>query len=267
MARWLEGQSALVTGASSGIGAAIAIELARHGANVTLNYFSSKSEAEKIADRIHKSGGNAITVKADVSKPDDVDHLFNEALEAFGSLDIMVANAGIQKDSPFREMSYKDWQRVLDVNLTGQFLCAQRATQIFCQQGIRPEISKSAGKIVCVGSVHQIIPWAGHVNYAAAKAGVEMMMESAAQELAHEKIRINAVAPGAIRTPINQDVWSDDEKLRELLTLVPYGRIGEPDDVGRTVAWLVSDEADYVVGTTLYVDGGMALYPGFVGNG
>ncbi len=263
MTKWLQGQTALVTGSSSGIGAAVAQELGKRGANVVVNYHSDEDGAREVADNIVNYGGNTLVVQGDVSNADDVKSLFSQTLEVFGKLDILVNNAGIQKDASFRQMKLEDWEAVLAINLTGQFLCAKQAIEIFCKQGVRENVSKAAGKIVCMSSVHEVIPWAGHVNYAAAKGGVQMFMKSLAQEVAHEKIRVNGVAPGAIATDINRDVWEDKEGRRKMLDLIPYGRIGEGADIARAVAWLVSDEADYVVGTTLFVDGGMTLYPGF----
>jgi glucose 1-dehydrogenase len=178
-----------------------------------------------------------------------------------------VNNAGLQKDAAFESMTLEQWNTVLGVNLTGQFLCAREAVREFKRRGVRPEVSCSAGKIVCISSVHEVIPWAGHVNYAASKGGVMLMMKSIAQETAPYRIRVNSIGPGAIRTPINTAAWSTKEAYADLMRLVPYKRIGEPDDVGRAVVWLASDAADYVTGTTLYVDGGMTLYPGFETGG
>ena len=261
----LAGQAAVVTGASSGIGRACARALAQAGAAVAIDYQSHEDEARRLADEIRGAGGQALLVKADVSRQDEVATLFSRAVEAFGAVDILVANSGLQRDAPSAELSLVDWQKVIDVNLTGQFLCAQEAIRAFQRQG-RRGVSKSAGKIVCMSSVHEAIPWAGHVNYAAAKGGVMLMMKSLAQEYAAQGIRINSVAPGAIRTPINAQATQGDAE-RKLLQLIPYGRIGEVDDVTNAVCWLLSDEADYVVGTTLFIDGGMTLYPGFQGNG
>jgi glucose 1-dehydrogenase len=188
-------------------------------------------------------------------------------MERWGSLDILVANAGIQLDAPFSEMTLAQWNTVLAVNLTGQFLCAREAVKEFTRRGLVPELSSAAGKIICMSSVHDVIPWAGHVNYAASKGGVLMFMKSLAQEVAHQKIRVNAISPGAIRTPINRAAWETQEAEAELNKLIPYERIGEPMDIGHAAVWLASDASDYVVGTTLYVDGGMTLYPGFQEGG
>ncbi|SAK46393.1 Short-chain dehydrogenase/reductase SDR [Caballeronia arationis] len=262
----LEGQTALVTGASSGIGFGVAEALAKAGAAVAINYHSHGEPAEKLAAEIEKAGGTAFAVGADVSDEAQLDAMFDAVRERFGTVDIVVANSGLQKDARFVDMTLDDWNTVMSVNLAGQFLTAQRAVREFVRRGPRP-VSKALGKIICMSSVHEIIPWAGHVNYSASKGGIQMMMKSLAQEVAPQRIRVNAIAPGAIRTPINRDAWDSKEALDKLLTLVPYGRIGEVDDIGRAVVWLASDESDYVVGATLYVDGGMTLYPGFADNG
>ena len=263
----LNGQSALVTGGSSGIGAAVARALAAAGAKVTINYHSGQEAAEEIVSDIKSSGGDAFAVEADVSDEAAVERMTTAAVERFGRLDVLVANSGLQKDAPFRELSLEDWRQVIDVNLTGQFLSCRAAVRQFVAQDERRELSKARGKIICMSSVHEVIPWAGHVNYAASKGGIMLMMKSLAQEVAPERIRVNSIAPGAIRTPINKNAWETEEALRKLLTLIPYGRIGEQEDVARAAVWLASDESDYVTGTTVFVDGGMTLYPGFADNG
>jgi glucose 1-dehydrogenase len=263
----LQGQTALVTGAGSGIGKAIALAMGEAGAAVAVNYRKKEDEARQIVERIEGNGGRAIAVQGDVSKEADVLRMFEAAIERFGALDILVNNAGLQRDVAFAEMTLEQWQTVIDVNLTGQFLCAREAVRAFKGQGVRPEVSCAAGKIVCISSVHDLIPWAGRVNYAASKGGVMLMMRSIAQEVAPQRIRVNSVSPGAIRTPINQESWETEEEHQKLLTLIPYKRIGEPEDVARVVVWLASDAADYITGATLYVDGGMTLYPGFAEGG
>jgi len=265
--RSLVGQKALVTGANSGIGRAVALALARAGADVVVNYVSRPEEAQKVVAEIETSGGRAFAFKADVSQEAEVQAMFARAVETFGALDILVNNAGLQKDAPFDELSVAAWDLVTNVNLKGQFLCAREAVRLFKKQGIRPGVSCAAGKILCVSSVHDIIPWAGHVNYAASKGGVMMMMKSIAQEVAPWRIRVNSISPGAVRTPINEEAWSTREAYNALMTLVPYKRIGEPADIGRTAVWLASDDSDYVTGATIYVDGGMTLYPGFETGG
>ena len=259
----LNSQTALVTGASSGIGAASATALAAAGASVAINYPpGSKAAAEEVTAQIRQAGGTAAAFEADVSKEDHVRRMFAALVAAFGRLDILVANAGLQRDAAVTKMTLDEWRTVLDINLTGQFLCAREAITQFLGQ--EPStVSKAAGKIICMSSVHEVIPWAGHVNYAASKGGVMLMMKSLAQEVAPSKIRVNGIAPGAIKTKINRAAWSAPEKAAELLKLIPYGRIGEPEDIAKAVVWLASDESDYVTGTTLFVDGGMTLYPEF----
>lgn len=259
----LKGQRALVTGGSSGIGAAVCRALASAGARVVVNYLSNRDEADQLVNEIVADGGEAMAIQADVSREDDVRRLFGEMIGAWGSLEILVANAGIQRDAPFHTMTLDRWNTVLAVNLTGQFLCAREAVREFNRRGVIPEVSRSAGKIISMSSVHDIIPWSGHVNYATSKGGLLMFMKSLAQEVAHQKIRVNAISPGAIRTDINRMAWETPEAEAELLTLIPYERVGDPMDIGQTAVWLASDASDYVTGTTIYVDGGMTLYPGF----
>ncbi|NUN67423.1 SDR family oxidoreductase (plasmid) [Pseudanabaena biceps] len=263
----LKGQKALITGASSGIGEAAARHLAKAGASVVINYHSGKEAAEKIVGEIRAEGGEAIAIEANVAKEEEVLKMFTEMYRQFGTIDILVNNAGLQKDAAFVDMTLEEWNLVIGVNLTGQFLCAREAAKEFLRRGVKPDISCSAGKIICMSSVHQIIPWAGHVNYATSKGGIDMMMKSIAQELAPQKIRVNSIAPGAIKTPINKDAWSTPEAEAKLLKLIPSGRVGEPDDIGKAVVWLASDDSDYVNGETLFVDGGMTLYPGFATGG
>jgi glucose 1-dehydrogenase len=262
----LENQVAIVTGASSGLGEAAARGLAKAGAAVVVNYHSKAKPARDLVKAIKADGGQAIAVGADVSKEDEVQAMFDKAIETYGHVDILVANSGLQKDAAADEMTLDDWNAVISVNLTGQFLCARAAIRQFKVQGVIDNVSRAAGKIIHMSSVHQQIPWAGHVNYAASKGGVNLLMQTLAQELAHEKIRVNGIAPGAIRTPIN-DTQTKGAAGRKLLKLIPYGRIGDPEDVTNAVVWLASDLSDYVVGTTLTIDGGMCLYPGFIDNG
>jgi glucose 1-dehydrogenase len=265
--RTLVGQTALVTGANSGIGRSIALALGQAGANVVVNYVSRQPEAEAVASEIRRHHVRAMTWQADVSQEDQVQAMFAAAIREFGTLDILVNNAGLQSDAKFHEMTVQQWDLVINVNLRGQFLCAREAIREFMRRGIRPEVSCAAGKILCISSVHEVIPWAGHVNYAASKGGVMLMMKSLAQEVAEHHIRVNSIAPGAIRTPINMDAWDTPEAYRELMRLIPYKRIGEPDELGRAAVWLASDDSDYVVGSTLFIDGGMTLYPGFETGG
>lgn len=263
----LQNQTCIVTGANSGIGRAVAVSMARDGANVVVNYVFGDEAARQVVDEIVQMGGTAIAVKADVSKEDEVIALFRETVATFGTVDILVNNAGLQRDAAFHEMSLKDWQFVLDVNLTGQFLCAREAIREYLRRGPRPDVSVALGKIICMSSVHEVIPWGGHVNYAASKGGVMLMMKSLAQEYGPMKIRINSVGPGAIKTPINRSAWETPEAETKLLELIPYQRVGETSDIGAAAVWLASDESDYIHGTTIFVDGGMTLYPGFTENG
>jgi glucose 1-dehydrogenase len=263
----LIGQKALVTGANSGIGKGTAIALGQAGADVVVNYVDDEAAAAAVVEEISRSGVKAFAHKADVSSEDQVAAMFARMIEEFGTIDILVNNAGLQRDSALHDMTLDKWNKVLSVNLTGQFLCAREAVREFLRRGVVPSVSSAAGKIICMSSVHQEIPWAGHVNYASSKGGIKLMMESMAQELAPKRIRVNAIAPGAIRTPINTAAWETKAAYDALMTLVPYGRIGEPEDIARAAVWLASDQSDYVVGTTLFVDGGMTLYPGFATGG
>ena len=263
----LPGQTAIVTGSSSGIGKAIAIALAAAGAKVAVNYAGGEQKAREVVETIQGAGGTAMAIQADVSQEDQVEAMFEKALSEWGALDILVNNAGLQRDAAFVDLSLADWQRVIDVNLTGQFLCSRAAVRAFKRQGIRNAVSAAAGKIICISSVHDVIPWAGHVNYAASKGGVMLMMKSIAQEVAPFRIRVNSICPGAVRTPINTEAWSTPEAYAELMKLVPYKRIGEPDDIGHVAVWLASDHSDYITGSNIYVDGGMTLYPGFETGG
>ncbi|MFI2743417.1 3-oxoacyl-ACP reductase FabG [Zhouia sp. PK063] len=267
MEQSLKNQVALVTGASSGIGKGVAIFLAKAGAKVVVNYHSDEEGANDTIKQIKAIEGEGFAIKADVGDPDDVERMFDKIFKTYDNFDILVSNAGIQKDAPFEEMTLKDWNLVIQTNLTGAFICAQKAVKYFLKRGVVKDISKSAGKIVFMSSVHQEIPWAGHINYAAAKGGLTEFMRTLSQEVANKLIRVNSVAPGAIKTPINESVWKDEKKVKELLKLIPYNRLGEPEDVAEVVLWLASDKSEYVNGTTIFVDGGMTLYPGFIGNG
>ncbi len=263
----LEGQKALVTGGASGIGKAVAIALGKAGADVVVNYRGSAEQANEVAAEIRKCGSRAYAHQADVSSEEQVKGMFGKMFEEFGTIDILINNAGLQQDAPFDEMSIDQWNTVININLTGQFLCAREAVREFRRRGVVKAVSCAAGKIICMSSVHEIIPWAGHVNYAASKGGVMLMMKSIAQEVAPYRIRVNSIAPGAIRTPINRQAWETQDAYDKLMELVPYKRIGEPEDIARAAVWLASDYADYVNGISLVVDGGMTLYPGFAAGG
>ncbi|MBY5438171.1 SDR family oxidoreductase [Rhizobium leguminosarum] len=263
----LKGQTALVTGANSGIGRGIALALGKAGANVVVNYVTAPEDATRVVDEIQQGGGRALAVAADVSNETQVEVMFATAIEEFGTVDVFVNNAGLQRDAPFHEMTSAQWDTVMNVNLKGAFLCSRAAVREFLRRGVRPDVSVAAGKIVFISSVHEVIPWAGHVNYAASKGGLMLLMKSLAQEVAEKRIRVNSIAPGAVRTPINTSAWETSEAYAELMKLIPYKRIGEAEEIGRTAVWLASDFTDYIVGSTIYVDGGMTLYPGFETGG
>jgi len=263
----LPGQIALVTGASSGIGQGIAIGLAQAGADVVVNFNRGEEGARKTADEIKKLGRRALIVQGNVADEQQVQAMFAKAIAEFGRLDILINNSGKQNDAMLDEMTLEQWNDVIGVNLTGQFLCSREAIRLFKKQGVNKDISVSAGKIICISSIHDLIPWAGHVNYAASKGGTLLFMKSLAQEVAIHRIRVNGISPGAIRTPINTPAWSTPEAYEDLKKLILYKRIGEPAELGRCAAWLASDQSDYIIGQTIYIDGGMALYPGFEAGG
>lgn len=260
-------KTVLVTGASSGIGQGIAIGFGQLGARVVINYHSDEEGAQYTLDKIREGGGQGFIHKADVSNEDEVKAMYAKALQEYGSIDVLINNAGIQKDSSFSDMSLDEWNAVIKTNLTGQFLCAREAIRLFEQRPDVGDEAKAKGNIIFISSVHDIIPWAGHVNYASSKGGISMLMKSLALEVAQKKIRVNCISPGAIATDINDEVWKDEKKMAELLKLIPYKRIGKPEDIAKAAVWLASDESDYITGTTIYVDGGMTLYPGFLENG
>ena len=255
----LKGQKALVTGGNKGIGKAIALAIAKEGADVFINYHSDSEGAQQTVAEIKALGRQAFAGQADVGKEEDVQQLFKEAIKQLGGLDILVNNAGINGQSPITEMTLDEWRSVIDTNLTSQFLCARAAVNQFLKQG--PGKSKAVGKIVCISSVHDTIPdW---VNYAASKGGVKMFIRSLGLELAPKKIRVVGISPGAIQTDINKEEWSKPGGLEEMNELIPANRIGQPEEIGHLAAWLLSDEADYITATTIYIDGGMTAYPGF----
>lgn len=263
----LKGQVALVTGADSGIGKAVAIALGAAGAKVVVNHIGSHQKADEVINEIIQAGGEAYEHHADVSNETEVKDMFAAVIQRYGAIDILVNNAGLQKDAKFVDMTLDEWNTVININLTGQFLCSREAAKLFIKRGVVEGVSCAAGKIICMSSVHEVIPWAGHVNYAASKGGINLFMKSIAQELAPHKIRVVGIAPGAIQTPINKEAWETPAALNKLLKLIPYNRIGQPEDIGKLAVWLASDEADYITGSTIFADGGMTLYPGFTDNG
>jgi glucose 1-dehydrogenase len=246
-ARLLAGRRALITGGDSGIGQATAFELAAHGAAVAINHVGDATTARAMADSIDAGGGNAVTVRMDVSREEDVQRGFAEAKQGLGGLDLLVNNAGIEEPYELVDMPLESWERVLGVNLTGAFLCCREAARLM----------DGGGAIVVNTSVHEVMPWMQYSHYAASKGGLKLFVQSIAKELAPRGIRVCSVAPGAIDTPINAGV--DQSTTREE---IPWGRWGKPIEIARAIAWLASDKAEYVVGTTLFVDGGMTLYPG-----
>jgi glucose 1-dehydrogenase len=263
----LNNQTAIVTGANSGIGEGVAISLGEAGANVVINYVVNPDTANAVVEKIKSLGGNAIAIQADVSKEDQVMNMFQQTIQHFGTVDILINNAGLQRDAKFHEMTLAQWQFVIDVNLTGQFLCAREAIREFLRRGIVPERSVACGKIICMSSVHELIPWAGHVNYATSKGGIKMLMQSLAQEYGAKKIRVNSICPGAIKTPINKAAWETPEAYNSLMTLIPYNRIGVPEDIGKLAVFLASDDSDYITGASMFIDGGMTVFEGFSTGG
>ena len=263
----LIGQTALVTGANSGIGQGVAISLGEAGANVVVNYVSNPDAANAVVEQIKAAGSNAVAILADVSKEDQVQAMFQQAIATFGTVDILVNNAGLQRDAKFHEMTLAQWQLVIDVNLTGQFLCAREAVREFLRRGIVPERSAAAGKIICMSSVHELIPWGGHANYASTKGAIKMLIQSLAQEYGDRKIRVNSICPGAIQTPINKSAWDTPESLNSLMSLIPYNRIGQTKDIGNLAVFLASDDSDYITGSSIFIDGGMTVFEGFSTGG
>ena len=267
MRKQLTGQTALITGASSGIGEGCAYALGDAGANVVVNYNSNPESAQVVVDKIKANGGSAIAIQADVSNEAQVIAMFQEAVKIFGTVDILIANAGLQRDAKFEEMTVDQWDMVMNVNLKGQFLCAREAVREFLRRGMVPERSCALGKIICMSSVHEIIPWAGHVNYASSKGAIRMFMQSLAQEYGNRKIRVNSICPGAIQTPINTGAWNTPQALASLMTLIPYNRIGQPSDIGKLAVFLASDDSDYITGASIFIDGGMTVFEGFSTGG
>lgn len=256
-ARLLAGRRALVTGGDSGIGKGVCFELAAHGAAVAVNYLAAPDEAERMVQEIKDGGGQAMAVQMDVSSEPDVQRAFGEAKDAFGGVDLLVNNAGLEQRHLLLEMPLEAWQKVIDVNLTGSFLCAREAAQLMHAEGV-------GGTILNISSVHERIAWERFSHYCASKGGMMMFTQSIAKELAPLGIRVVSVGPGAIDTPINQSVLEDPEESAKVVGEIPLGRWGHVSDVARAVAWLSSDQASYVTGATLFVDGGMTLYPRFV---
>jgi len=241
--------------------------LGQAGADVVVNYIDNEEAAQQVVRKIKSCGVNAIAVQADVSNEAQVQNMFKRMYDELGTIDVLINNAGLQRDAPFAEMSLAQWNTVIGVNLTGQFLCAREAIREFVRRGVVADVSVAAGKIICISSVHEVIPWATHANYAASKGGIMLMMKSLAQEVAPKRIRVNSICPGAIRTPINTKAWDTADAYEALMKLIPYKRIGEPEDIGRVAVMLASDLCDYINGASIFVDGGMTLYPEFSTGG
>jgi glucose 1-dehydrogenase len=254
----LKGRKALVTGASSGIGKATALRLGREGADVCVNYYAEQErpDAEAAVAEIEKRGTKAVALQADVGDEGQVEQLFARANEKLEGVDLLVNNAGIEKQIALVDMRLSDWDAVLKTNLTGAFLCLREAAKLM--------VAGTGGVVVNMSSVHEFIPWPGFAHYCASKGGMKLLMETAARELADKKIRVLNIAPGAIATPINKFVLDDAEARHAVEEEVPLGRFGNPDEIAAAVAWVASDEASYITGTTIVVDGGMSLYPKFV---
>jgi glucose 1-dehydrogenase len=265
--RKLSGQTALVTGANSGIGEGVAISLGEAGANVVVNYVAQPEAAQAVVDKIKSFGSQAVAIQAEVSNEAQVIAMFQQAIKEYGTVDILINNAGLQKDSKFDEMTVAQWDIVMNVNLRGQFLCAREAIREFLKRGPVPERSAAMGKIICMSSVHEIIPWSQHVNYAASKGAIRMFMQSLAQEYGDRKIRVNSICPGAIQTPINTNAWNTPKALNSLMDLIPYNRIGQPSDIGKLAVFLSSDDSDYITGASIFIDGGMTVFEGFATGG
>ncbi|MFB6343029.1 3-oxoacyl-ACP reductase FabG [Saccharicrinis sp. FJH62] len=261
----LKGKVALITGASSGIGKAIALRFAAEGATVVVNHFNQEDKAREVVEKIRSENGKAIYIEADISDETAVKAMFAKIMERIGTLDILVNNAGRQKDAPFWDMSLQDWNAVINVDLTGHFLCTREAAKLFLQKETHED--EMPGNIIFITSVHQNIPWAQRANYTAAKAGASMLMKTAAMELAPKNIRVNAVAPGAVKTAINIENFRDPNEKEKILRKIPFGKAGRAEDIASAVLWLASSEAGYITGETLFVDGGMELYADFAHGG
>lgn len=256
----LNGKRALVTGGNSGIGAAIATELARAGAKVAINYVRHPEIAEQMVRDIQDSGGEAVAIEADVSSYDAVARMFTKLDEQWGGIDILVNNAGIDgAKADGWEAEIKDWEQVIGINLMGSFYCARQA--------LKRMVPQKSGVILSTSSVHELIAWTGHSAYTTSKAGMSMLTKTLAQEAAPHGVRVLALAPGAIKTAINQNVWDNQQGLHDLLDKIPLHRIGDPEEVARMAVVLVSDVASYVTGRTIFVDGGMTDYPDFAHGG
>jgi len=252
----LKGKVVVITGASKGIGRAMAIRFGQEQAKVVINYRSSEEEALEVMKEVKQAGGDAIIVRGDVTKEEDVKRLVRSAIDHYGTLDVMINNAGIENPVPSHELSLSDWNKVINTNLTGAFLGSREAIKYFVENNIK-------GNVINMSSVHEVIPWPLFVHYAASKGGIKLMTETLALEYAPKGIRVNNIGPGAIDTPINAEKFSDPEQRKDVESMIPMGYIGKPEQIAAAAAWLASSESSYVTGITLFVDGGMTKYPEF----
>lgn len=252
----LKGKVVAVTGGATGLGKAMCLRFAEEGAKVVVNYYNDKQPIDEVIDELKKQGGEAVKIQGDVSKEEDVKSIVQTAVDTFGTLDIMVNNAGIENEVPSDELSLKDWNRVIATNLTGAFLGSREAIHYMLEHNIK-------GSVINMSSVHEVIPWPHFVHYAASKGGIKLMTETLALEYAPKGIRVNNIAPGAMNTPINAEKFSDPELKKGVIELIPMGYIGKPEEVAACAVWLASSQASYVTGLTLFCDGGMTQYPGF----
>jgi glucose 1-dehydrogenase len=252
MTREFEGKVALVTGAGSGIGHAIAQCFGREGASVVVNYFGWAEQAQQLAGELSKTCERSIAVEADVSKSDEVQRMVDQAVKELGKIDILVNNAGVESSYPFLDIPETVWDKTVDIDLKGAFLCAQACGRVMRDHG--------GGAIVNISSIHEDFPFPGFTHYCVSKGGMRMMMRNAALELARFNIRVNNIAPGAIATPINEKTLHDPEKLAAIKTIVPLGRMGTPEEVAQVALFLASSRSSYVTGSTYFVDGGMVRY-------
>ncbi|HEY1773664.1 MAG TPA: glucose 1-dehydrogenase [Gammaproteobacteria bacterium] len=256
----LQGKRALVTGANSGIGRAIALAMSRAGAVVGINYIAQQDAADDVVHEIEAAGGRAIRLEADISDPEAVRAMFAEFDSSFRGVDILVNNAGTDGARALSwEADPQAWRKVLEVNLFGAFHCAQEALKRMVPQG--------HGVVINITSVHERIPWSGYSAYTASKAALSMLTKTLAQEAAPHGVRVLALAPGAIKTPINSDVWDKAAGLADLIDKIPEGRLGKPEDIADMAVLMASDLASYVTGTSVFIDGGMTLYPSFSHGG
>lgn len=255
----LEGKVVIITGAATGLGKAMALRFGKEKAKIVINYRNPDRNVNDMIKEIEQSGGQAIAVQGDVTVEEDMKNLIREATEQFGTLDVMINNAGVENEVPSHELTLNDWNHVINTNLTGAFLGCREAISYMLKHNIQ-------GSILNMSSVHEIIPWPHFVHYAASKGGMKLMTETLALEYAPKRIRVNNIGPGAINTPINAEKFEDPILRQGVIDMIPMGYIGEPEEIAAVAAWLASSEASYVTGITLYADGGMTKYPSFQGG-